>query len=275
MRRWVGFVVLIVVFAAALLWLSRPGYTQLTGEAFATHYRITYFDGLDADADTVQRAVDAELARIDAMASTWRDDSELMRYNRAERLENFALSAELTALIEHAKEMEAKTGGAFSLRPDGGSIDLSGIAKGYAVDRVMELLQDQFGVMQCLVDIGGEVRALGDGPDGDGWRVGLYVPTSAVGSDAPVLKLRDTSVATSGLYFKGNHILDPATGLPVDNDLVSASVIHPSNTTADALATAMYVMGPERGLAWAEENGIEAIFLLSDGTRLSSGISRR
>ena len=83
------------------------------------------------------------------------------------------------------------------------------------------------------------------------------------------MQLHDTSVATSGAYFKGEHIFDPATGKPVDHgDLLSASVVHPSNTTADALATALYVMGPERGLAWAEENGVRVIFLLKDGTRL-------
>ena len=275
MRRWVGVIVLIALFVAVLIWLISPGYTHLTGEAFATHYRISYFDGLDADADTVQRAVDAELARIDAMASTWRDDSELMRFNRAEHPEEFELSAELSALIKHAKEIEAQTGGAFSLRPDGGPIDLSGIAKGYAVDCVVELLQNKFGVMQCLVDIGGEVRAIGDGPLGDGWRVGLYVPTSVAEVDPPVLQLRDTSVATSGLYFKGSHILDPKTGQPIENDLLSASVVHPSNTTADALATAMFVMGPERGLAWAEQNDVEAIFLLKDGTRRGTIKTRR
>ena len=157
---------------------------------------------------------------------------------------------------------------AFSLRPDGGGIDLSGIAKGYAVDRVVDLLQNKFGVMECLVDIGGEVRAVGNGPMGDGWRVGLYVPTDAAGIDAPVLQLRDNSVATSGAYFKGDHILDPATGEPVDNALLSASVIHPSNATADALATALVVMGPERGMKWAEDNSMHVIFLLKDGTRL-------
>lgn len=262
-----GFAVLLIaVSVVAWLWLSSPGETHLAGEAFATHYRITYADGLDAD--TVQRAVDAELQRIDAMASTWRDDSELMRYNRADDPALFELSPELAGLIDQARQLEAQTGGAFSLRPDGEGIDLSGIAKGYAVDRVVDLMQTKFGVTECLVDIGGEVRAVGNGPKGDGWRVGLYVPTDTADIDAPVLRLRDTSVATSGAYFKADHILDPATAEPVANELLSASVIHSSNTIADALATALYVMGPERGMAWAKHNAIHAIFLLKDGTRL-------
>lgn len=267
MKRWVGFAVLVLACLVGWFWLLSPGYTHLTGEAFATPYHIAYFDGLDADADTVQRAVDAELERIDAMASTWRDDSELMRYNRAEDPEQFELSPELAELIEQARQIEAQTHGAFSLRPDGGAIDLSGIAKGYAVDRVVDLLQNKFGVTDCLVEIGGEVKAIGDGPKGDGWHVGLYLPMTVSDIDVPVLHLRDTSVATSGAYFKGDHILDPATSQPVQNDLLSASVVHPSNTTADALATALFVMGSERGLAWAKANGVRVIFLLKDGTR--------
>jgi len=274
MRRWrVGLVVLVMVLSGAAAglgyWWAAAGtgddYESLRGEAFATHYRITYRGG--ADADSVRQAVELELERIDALASTWRDDSELMRYNRADDPGRFELSAELAGLIELAEKIEAQTGGAFSPRPDGKMLDLSGIAKGYAVDRVVALLRSEFGVTDCLVDIGGEVRAVGNGPKGDGWRVGVYLPRGASDIDTPVLQLRDASVATSGAYFKGGHILDPATGLAVTNDLLSATVVHPRNATADALATAMFVMGPERGLAWAEDHGVRVIFLMKDGTR--------
>ncbi|MEM9108960.1 MAG: FAD:protein FMN transferase [Planctomycetota bacterium] len=268
-RRW-----MIRLTAAALLgffawYISQPdpdAYTRFQGEAFATPYRVMYRGGVGRNA--VRDAVEAELARIDAMASTWREDSELMRYNRAGDPEGFELSVELAELIEHAKRIEAETGGAFSPRPGGKQLDLSGIAKGYAVDRVVELLQAEFDIVDCLIDIGGEVKALGNGPKGVGWHVGLYSPSQLVPDKLPVLILRDTSAATSGAYFKGDHILDPATGKPVVNDLVSASVVHPSNATADALATALYVMGSERGLAWAEDKGIHAVLLLKDGTRL-------
>jgi thiamine biosynthesis lipoprotein len=268
-RRGLVRVVVVGLLCVFAWWFGRPvsgGDGYFTGEAFATPYHVTYADG--PDAGIVQQAVDAELARIDAMASTWREDSELMRYNRADDPESFVLSPQLKWLIERAKAIEAQTGGAFSLRPGGGAIDLSGIAKGYAVDRVVELLQREYGIKDCLVDIGGEVRAVGDRPGHDGWRVGIYLPTDRTDIEAPVLQLSDNSVATSGTYFKGDHILDPATGKPIENELLSASVIHPSNTTADALATAMVVMGPGRGLAWAADNGVHVIFLLKDGTRL-------
>lgn len=257
---------LLVVFAWWLIQPSEDAYKIVSTEAFATYVRVTYLDG--PDEITVREVIDQELARIDAMASTWRSDSELMRYNRAAAPDEFKLSAELSGLIERAKQLETQTQGAFSLRPAGEEIDLSAIAKGYAVDRVTELLQTRFGITDCLIDIGGEVRAVGDGPGGAGWRVGLYQPIQDADIKPPVLSLQNLSVATSGAYFKGDHIIDSKTGKPVINDLVSASVLHPNTTTADALATALYVMGAERGLAWAKQHSVYVVFLLDDGTRM-------
>ena len=271
-RRW-----LIRIVAAGLLcvlaWsLTRPegvgGGGYFTGEAFATRYHVTYANG--PDPATVKRAVDAELMRIDALASTWREDSELMRYIRAEDPAGFKLSPELASLIDQAEAIEAQTGGAFNPRPRGDAIDLSAIAKGYAVDRVVDLLWREYGIEDCLVDIGGEVRASGDRSGMQGWRVGVYLPGDHAGIDPPVFQLRDASVATSGAYFKGGHILDPATGQPVENNLLSVSVVYADTATADALATALYVMGAERGMAWAREHGVRAIFLLDDGQRLET-----
>lgn len=267
-QRWLALGVMAAILIVLAWWVFRPAgsdYRTFSGEVFATDYRVT-FRG-DADLLKVQRVVEAELERIDGMASTWKPDSELMQYNRSERAEGIELSPDLAGLLVQAYNIERQTGGAFSPRPDGGLIDLSGIAKGYAVDRVVELLQDVFGITSCMVDIGGEVKVLGDGPSGAAWNVGLYVPSAVTDTGSYTLQLRDCSIATSGAYFKGNHILDPQTGEPVTNDLLSVSIIHPSNTTADALATALYVMGPDRGLAWAEEHAIRVIFLFKDGTR--------
>lgn len=269
MKRWGMLLPMLLAIGLAVSWIVWPtsdGFERIDGQAFATSYHVAFASG--PDAQEVQNAVDRELTRIDALASTWRSDSELMRYNRAQDPERFELSPELQGLIAQARDIQVQTGGAFSLRPDGGEIDLSAIAKGYAVDRVVELLQREFGVIDCLVDIGGEVRALGDGPFGDGWRVGLYLPADAPSIETPMLHLRDTSLATSGAYFKAGHILDPDTGQAVKHDLLSVSVIHPSNTIADALATALYVMGSDRGQTWARQHDIEAIFLLKNGTQL-------
>lgn len=265
---WAVGLLVLVLLALGVWWgvAARAGaFNRVDGEIFGTHYHITYRGGVDAD--TVRRAVQRELDRLDAIASTWKPQSELMRYNRAQVPERFAMSADLSALLELGGQIQSQTGGAFSLRPDGGPIDLSAIAKGFAVDRVVDLLERSFGITSCLVDIGGEVKARGDGPSGDGWRVGVYMPASAVEVDMPTLHLRDTSVATSGSYFKGDHILDPNNSKPVVNELLSVSVIHPHNATADALATALYVMGPRRGMQWASDHAIHAIFILKDGTQ--------
>ncbi|MFK7788473.1 MAG: FAD:protein FMN transferase [Phycisphaeraceae bacterium] len=269
--RWPALVVLLVGVGLAGWWMTRgedSSYERIDGEIFATHYRITYRRG--ADVQAVRQAVEAELNRIDQMASTWKADSELMRYNRAEAPERVALSPELSGLLKYAEQIESQTSGSFSLRPDGSQIDLSGIAKGYAVDRVVAILERDFEIDVCLVDIGGEVKARGDGPSGNAWRVQIYLPSAAVDLEAPTVILRDNSIATSGAYFKGDHIINPATGKAVVNELISVSVIHKSSTTADALATALYVMGPVTGMRWAKDNAIHAIFIFKDGTRQSS-----
>ena len=139
-HRWIACLVAAVMLcglAWLVIWPTGGDFVHFTGRAFATTYKITYAHSPDVGA--VQCAVQEELDRIDAVASTWRDDSELMRYNRAADPDTFKLSQELAGLIERAQQIEAQTGGAFSLRPDGRDLDLSAIAKGYAVDRVAEL----------------------------------------------------------------------------------------------------------------------------------------
>jgi thiamine biosynthesis lipoprotein len=260
---------MIALLAAAGWWVALSSdddeATRIAGEAFATQYRVTYFGS--AGSEAVKQAIDDELQRIDAMASTWRSDSELMRYNRADKPEAFDLSAELSALLQQGEAIERDTDRAFSLRPDGREIDLSAIAKGYAVDRVVQRLEDEFAITRCMVDIGGEIYVRGAGPSGPTWRVGVFTPVSTSDASPITLGLRDAAVATSGTSFKGDHLIDPATGQPAKNDLVSATVVHADATTADALATAMFVMGVERGLAWAKRHGVRVIFLLDDGTR--------
>lgn len=245
---------------------STPDYTRIDGSTFGTHYRIDYLSG--PDADEVQAAVENELDRIDWIASTWKPESELMRYNRATDPASFPLSPDLDRLLKRSEELRVLTDGAFNVRYDPPQVDLSAIAKGDAVDRISDLLAERFGIQSSMVDIGGEVKVRGPGPHGDSWRIGLYLPTPAGAAtiDPPVVNLRDNSVATSGTYFRGPHLIDPRSGEPVSHDLISASVIHPSNATADALATAIYVMGPKEGTAWAKQHGIHAIFLFEDGT---------
>jgi thiamine biosynthesis lipoprotein len=268
MKRWSPWLVAGALITAVACWFigrDDDRYASFEGGAFATRYCITYLRG--ADPEAVREAVDAELDRLDWIASSWKPESELMRYDRCSDKSAFELSADLTYLLELSREIEQWTDGAFSIRFDPRRLELSAIAKGYAVDCVVELLHEKFGIDHCLVDIGGEIKARGHGPGGRGWRVGIYAPGDGGGIPTPKLELHDNSIATSGTYFKGEHIIDPKSGRRAGHDLISTSVIHPSAATADALATALCVMGPEDGMAWVQKNDIHAIFLLKDGTR--------
>ena len=156
-------------------------------------------------------------------------------------------------------------------------IDLSGSAKGEIIDQVCALL-DRRGIGNYLVEIGGEIRTRGSGKDERGWRVGLE--DGFRGSERFTLSLRDYSVATSGTYRQSKpnpdsakpatHLIDPRTGRPVEHDLVAVNVLAPTARDADALATALMILGPDQGMALAEEMDLSARFCLegANGTRM-------
>jgi FAD:protein FMN transferase len=138
------------------------------------------------------------------------------------------------------------------------TLDLSSIAKGYGVDQVAAVIRAA-GFSDLLVEIGGEVYASGSRRGRGPWRVGINRPRAEASADElyRVVPLRDAALATSGDYrqffvrdgVKYSHILDPRTGRPVTNGVVSVSVVAPDCTLADGLATAVMVMGAEAGLA--------------------------
>jgi thiamine biosynthesis lipoprotein len=142
------------------------------------------------------------------------------------------------------------------------SLDLASIAKGYGADEVARVIRER-GYRDFLVEIGGEVVAAGLRLDGRPWRVGINLPRPGAAADAVyrVVPLKDRAMATSGDYrnfFERNgrrysHIIDPRSGYPVDNRVVSVSVLAPDCTLADGLATAVMVMGPEKGLQMLQE----------------------
>lgn len=148
-------------------------------------------------------------------------------------------------------------------------VDLSAIAKGYAVDDVADYLIAQ-GVSDYLIEIGGEVRAKGLNPEGQPWRIGIEKPNPGQREVQTILALDDMALASSGDYrnyfeLEGrrySHTIDPRTARPVEHGLASVSVLHTSCMTADALATALLVLGPERGFTLAESNDIAALFIL-------------
>lgn len=155
------------------------------------------------------------------------------------------------------------------VQPGGLSLDLSSIAKGHAVDRVLEWLVEQ-GVDDVLVEIGGETRTRGRKPDGDPWRVAIERPLPGPDGVHRVLEPGDRAVATSGTQhnafaadgLRHSHMLDPRSGEPVRHDLLAVSVVHESCMWADALATALAVLGPEEGYDFATRRGLAVLFLV-------------
>lgn len=158
-------------------------------------------------------------------------------------------------------------------------VDLSAIAKGFAVDEVARLLDDRR-IVSYLVEIGGELRARGSKPDGSPWKVAIEQPLPGERSAQSIVALRDTAIATSGDYRnyveKGgkrySHTIDPRTGRPIAHGLASVSVITASAMRADALATAIMVLGPEEGfrLAVGEALAVQLIVKSEDGFRVSA-----
>ena len=149
-------------------------------------------------------------------------------------------------------------------------IDLSAIAKGYAVDQLARLLES-YGVSSYLVEIGGELRAKGVKPDGNPWRIAVESPVNAASrSVQTVINVKDVGIATSGdyrNYFEENgqrfsHTIDPITGKPIHHRLASVTVLAPTCAEADALATTLMVMGPDNGYEFAVDQKIDALFIV-------------
>jgi thiamine biosynthesis lipoprotein len=186
---------------------------------------------------------------------------------------------------EQIKEVMAKTGyQKLSVRPSssppaikkeipGIQCDLSAIAKGFGVDKLAEYLESK-GYMNYLVEIGGEVRGKGINHEKRPWRVAILAP--GPGGQSPyqkVLSLKDKAMATSGDYFnyfekdgvRYSHTIDPTTGKPITHKLASVTVIHDSCMTADAVATAINVLGPAKGYELALKENLPVFLVIGKG----------
>ena len=153
------------------------------------------------------------------------------------------------------------------------SINLSAIAKGYGIDRVAEALRG-LGITRYLVEVGGDLTAAGENPEGHLWAIGIEKPEAGRQEIAEVISISDTGMATSGDYrnffeqdgVRYSHIIDPTTGRPITHRTASVTVLADSAMLADGLATALLAIGAGEGLDLAEENNIAAMFISHDGT---------
>ena len=180
-------------------------------------------------------------------------------------------SEEIAAARESVGFAKVKTrvdAPAVTKHDSGVRLDLSGVAKGFGVDKVAEHLEAR-GISDYLVEVGGELRGSGHGPGGRPWRVGIEKPTAVPGDLQRVVNLNREALATSGNYrifferdgHRYSHIVNPRTGRPVDHDLASATVVAAMTMEADALSTSLLVLGLEAGMRLAAEHGIAAFFI--------------
>lgn len=317
-RREVFFTIVVCIFNASCRFIIPPPPYHIyavAGATMGTTYEVKiviprediFPEGLATEIQTL-------LDKIDSLMSTYKEDSELSRFNKHTDPTPFPLSEEMREVITIALNIAEETKGTFDITifplvhlwgfgptiatqppaqeeidrarqkvgyqklewvddglrkksPDV-ECDLSAIAKGYAVDKVAELLNAK-GINRYMIEVGGEVRVHGDKYPGKPWSIGIEQPISAMRTVFRVVKLTNSALATSGNYRnyyvwdgkRYSHEIDPRTGYPVPNSLASVTVLHDSCTHADAYATALMVMGLEEGYAFAEQHQLPALFI--------------
>lgn len=167
-------------------------------------------------------------------------------------------------------------------------LDFSAIAKGFAVDLVVDYLRAA-GISSYLVEVGGELRGYGVKPDLQPWWVGIEqplplhgaAPTSSADAVHSVVALHGLALATSGdyrRYFEADgkhysHTIDPRTAMPIAHALAAVTVLHPECMVADVWATALMVLGPQQGMHCAQERGLAALFLARDGSGFNESMT--
>ena len=279
-----------------------------------------------SDLPAVQRDIQELLESINYQMSTYREDSEISRFNAAEPGTWVDISPDFVRVVDEAMVLAALTEGAYDptigplvnlwgfgaapmtlTLPDqqaldnvrehigyqrlqldlaqgrlfqaGGTyLDLSSVAKGYAVDKLADYLLVR-GVENFLVEVGGELRALGQKPGGQSWRVAIERPVAGVREAETVIEVEGMAMATSGDYrnfFEADgrrlsHLIDPRTARPVEHQTGSVTVLSERCSTADAWATALSVLGSEAGMRIAEQQGLAVLFL----DRTGDGIEER
>jgi thiamine biosynthesis lipoprotein len=158
-----------------------------------------------------------------------------------------------------------------ALKKTGQSLDLGGIAKGYAADEVRHILTKN-GVKSAMINLGGNIVAIGRRPDGKPWQIGIQNPLQPTGIYLGVISAEDKTVVTSGcnerFFMKDgvryHHIIDPRTGKPAQSGLLSVTAVCKNSAEADALTTALFILGQEKGLKLLKKFKAEAIFVKED-----------
>lgn len=158
------------------------------------------------------------------------------------------------------------------LEDENAAIDLGGIAKGFIADKLKEYLVSK-GETSAIINLGGNIQSIGVKPDGTKYQFGIQYPFKLQGEVIDAVSVEDSSMVSSGIYeryFKiddvlYHHILDPATGYPVENNLLSVTILSPLSVDGDGLSTTCYALGLEKGMELIKSlDGIEAVFITDD-----------
>lgn len=194
-------------------------------------------------------------------------------FDDARKPEQSEIDAALS-LVDYGKVVLDDANRTVFLEEAGMSLDLGAIAKGYITDEVKELL-DAEGVTTAIIDLGGNVYAMGGSPlrDGESWNVGIQDPLATRGEIIGKTKQKNHSIVTSGIYERYievdgvtyHHLMDPETGYPFDNEIAGVSIISEKSIDGDALSTLVFGLGVEGGLAYVDSReDIEAVFVTKD-----------
>lgn len=296
------------VLAAWVPSAARAATTVLGGLAFGSTWRAV----LPAQIDEIDArgVIEAIIADVDATMSPYKADSALSRFNRSRERDWLPMPAGVCAVAREALSVARLTEGAFDptvgplvhrfgfgpIRGEAGgwrtfnvgqdallkgeagaTLDLCGVAKGHALDRIISALRG-LGAADALVELGGEVAALGRHPEGRDWTVVIENPNADGWAVQRIVAPRDLALATSGHRVNGlrgpvsvSHIIDPTLSRPVDNGIASVSVLASTAMRADALATALSAMDGAKAVAFADKHGIAALFVRDDGRDVMTG----
>jgi thiamine biosynthesis lipoprotein len=204
---------------------------------------------------------------VDAIFSTYKEDSEISRLSRGE-LAVVAAHRDVREVLGRCEALRIETDGYFDVRAaTSDAIDPSGLVKGWAVDRAVSILEEA-GVRNYAVNVAGDMRLRGRAVPEPCWSVGIRHPLEP-NAIVAVVEANDLAVATSGAYARGDHVLDPHTRRP-PLGVLSVTITGPELATADAYATAAFAMG-EAGIHWtARLHGYEAMTILANERVLST-----
>ena len=252
--RTLSFLILLIVTSCSAQIMQNFG-----GEIYGTTYSIKIAE--NRSYSFLDTQIKAELNRIDYVFSTYKPTSEISLINQDP---NRVWSDEFRNLFNLSNEISNLSEGAFSPN-DANGFDFSAIGKGYAIDKIAELMEKN-GVNNYFIEIGGEIRAKGL-KFSDEWIFGIERPTNSKKSPYIAFNVpsKGISIATSGEYREPNHIWGKG-----PRDLISVTVATSDAASADAWATALYVLGKEKGLDIAERNNLEVFFITNNGDSIQS-----